>query len=101
MRVSKWFKDREHKPRDVALRIADAAAVSDLDATSRCSAPRRTSDPRQSSGFIAMVIAEWHKLVAELSRAFGPGRIHRTAMQRRHRSSLVMPPDTPKRKLPG
>jgi hypothetical protein len=101
MRVSEWFKDKEQEPRDVALRIADAVAVSDLDATSRCSAPRRASDPRQSSGFIAMVIAEWHELVAELSRALAPGRIHRTAMQRRHRSSLVMPPDTSKRKPPG
>jgi hypothetical protein len=79
MRGSEWLKDRGQKPRDGALQIADAMGISDLEATSRHAAPRRAGDPQRPPTFVAMVIAEWHKLVADVSRAFARRRIHRTA----------------------
>jgi len=73
--------------------------ISDLEATSRFAATRRDGGPQRAPSFLAMVITEWHKLIADVSRAFARRRIHRTATQCRHNTALVVPLDTPKRKL--
>jgi hypothetical protein len=103
--VSQWLEGKRQKPSDGALRIADAMGISDLEATSRHTAPRpaaprRAGRSQQPPSFAAMVIAEWHKLVADLSRAFARKRIHRAATRCRQTGALVMPLDTPKQKRP-
>jgi hypothetical protein len=100
MRVCEWLKDWGHKPRDGALQMADAMGISDLEATSRHAAPRRAGHPPQPPSFVAMVIAEWHKLVADVSRAFARRRIHRTATHCRQLKPRVMLLRTRKEKLP-
>lgn len=76
-RVSGWAEGKRQKPSDRALRIADAMGISDLEATSRY----RSHAVRQQPSFFAMVIAEWRKLVFDVSRAFARKRIHRAARQ--------------------
>jgi hypothetical protein len=99
-RVSQWLDGKRRKPSDGALRIADAMGIADLEATSRHSAPRRAGRSQQPPSFVAMVIAEWHKLVTDLSRAFARKRIHRAATRGQQAGALVMPLDTPKQKHP-
>jgi hypothetical protein len=99
-RISEWLEDKRRKPSDGALRIADAMGVSDLEATSRHGAPRRAGDSQPPLSFIAMVIAEWHKLVTDVSRVFARKRIHRAATRCRQSGALVTPLDTPKQKRP-
>lgn len=96
MRVSQLLKDKRDKPSDSALRIADAIGISDIETTSRY----RPYAAQQRPGFIAVVIAEWHKLIADLSRAFARRRIHRAAATSRKVKARVMPLRTPKPKLP-
>jgi hypothetical protein len=96
MRVSEWLKDKTDKPRDGALRIADAIGISDIETTSRY----WPYAAQQRPSFIAMVIAEWHKLVADVSRAFARRRIHRAAAASRNVKARVMPLRTPKVRLP-
>jgi len=50
------------------------------------------------SGFITMVIAEWHKLVADLSRPFARRRIHHAAAEHRQATARVRPLQTSKGK---
>jgi hypothetical protein len=100
MRVSEWLKGLGHKPRDGAVEIADAMGISDLEATSRRAAPRRAGRPQQPPSFVAMVVAEWHKLVADVSRAFARRRIHRTATHCRQLGPRVMLLRTRKEQLP-
>jgi hypothetical protein len=100
MRVSEWPKDRKHKPREGALQIADDMGISDLEATSRHAAPRYAGHPAQPPSFVAMVVAEWHKLVADVSRAFARRRIHRTATHCRQRRPRVMLLRTRKERFP-
>lgn len=98
IRVSQWLEAKRQKPSDGALRIADAMGISDLEATSRHAAPRRAGRPRQPPSFVAMVIAEWRKLVTDVSRSFARKRIHRAATRCQQTGALVMPLDTPKQK---
>lgn len=98
-RVSQWLEGKRQKPGDGALRVADAMGISDLEATSRHAAPRRGGSQLPPS-FVAMMIAEWHKLVTDLSRAFARKRIHRAAARCQQSGALVMPLDTPRQKLP-
>lgn len=44
-------------------------------------APRRSGALQGRPTFIAMVIAEWHKLIADISRAFARKRLHRSAAE--------------------
>jgi hypothetical protein len=99
-RVSQWLTDESREPRDGALRIADDMGISDLEATSKYAAPRRASGPRRPPSFVAMVIAEWHRLIADVSRAFARKRIHRAATASRKVKAAVMPLRTPKQKRP-
>lgn len=94
--VSEWLKDKRREPKDSALRIADAMGISDIEATSGY----RPHAAQQRPSFIAMVIAEWHKLVADVSRAFARRRIHRAAAASRKVKARVMLLRTPKQKLP-
>jgi hypothetical protein len=96
IRISEWLKDKRHGPRERALGIADAMGVSDLEATSRY----RPYAAQQRPSFIAMVIAEWHRLVADLSRAFARRRIHRAAAASRKVKARVTPLRAPKERLP-
>jgi hypothetical protein len=95
-RVSEWRKGKRPKPGDGALRIADAMGISDIEATSRYQ-PRAVPQP---SNFVAMVIAEWHKLVADVSRAFARNRIHRAAAAGRQGKVRALPLRTPKQQRP-
>jgi hypothetical protein len=85
MRASEWLEDKRR--RDSALRIADDLGISDIEATSRY---RPHAAPRQPS-FVAMMIVEWHKLVADVSRVFARRRIHRAAESRRARAHVKLP----------
>jgi hypothetical protein len=100
MRVSEWLKGKRHEPSDEALEIADAMGISDLEATSRYPAPRRARGAQQPPSFIAMVIAEWHRLIADVSRVFARKRIHRAATASRKVKAPMMPLRTPKEKRP-
>jgi hypothetical protein len=54
-------------------------------------AQRRSSVSESRSSFVAMVIAEWHKLVAEVSRPFARRRIHRAAVESQQIMARVAP----------
>jgi hypothetical protein len=100
MRVFEWLKDESRERRDSALRIADDMGISDLEATSRYAAPRRARGAQQPPSFVAMVIAEWHRLIADVSRLFARKRIHRAATASRKVKAAVTPLRTPKEKRP-
>jgi hypothetical protein len=51
----------------------------------------RPSVPQGRSGFIAMIIGEWHELVADVSRPFARARIHCAAEERRQAMARVTP----------
>jgi hypothetical protein len=53
--------------------------------------------PQSRPSFVAMVVAEWHKLVADLSRAFARKRIRRAATETTARAT---PLRTSKNKSP-
>jgi hypothetical protein len=95
-RVSEWLKGKRPKPGDGALWIADAMGISDIEATSRYQ-PRAAPQP---PNFVAMVIAEWHKLAADVSRASARNRIRRAAAASRQGKVRVLPLRTPKQKHP-
>jgi hypothetical protein len=95
-RVSERLKDKKHEPSDSGLRIADAMGISDLEATSRYGVPRRVGRPQRPLSFVAMVIVEWHKLMADVSRAFARKRIHRAATESQQIKARVRPLRAPK-----
>jgi hypothetical protein len=94
MYVSEWLEDKRR--RDSAVRIADDLGISDIGATSRYRPHAASRQP----GLVAMMIVEWHKLVADVSRAFARKRIHRAAESRRARSHVELL-QTSNNKLPN